>query len=277
MSDGEKPEDPDLDGVPMQLPWGLSSLEPSSREVLQNFVNIEEKKRKKTPFQKHIEEQKAREEKQKAEVSAVYSDFVSAFNEDDRSSNKKKTFFVRGETVLGQNVVSASDSLHPLDRIYDPQRSNSGQSQQQVQQKAHVPFHAPTPPAPAATKKKRAIEELMEELEGDSQSQSHRPPSHHHRSRNSSSFSASASASAMDRSRAPRSSSSGSGDPTSTNVYIGNLSPEAREDDLFNMFSRFGPIAAVKIVSLRNEENTSPRYCGFVTFMEVIALSFPLS
>lgn len=62
------------------------------------------------------------------------------------------------------------------------------------------------------------------------------------------------------------------GDPYTTNLYVGNLSPEVTEDTLKREFVRFGPIASVKIMWPRTEEERSRgRNCGFIAFMDRIA------
>ena len=41
------------------------------------------------------------------------------------------------------------------------------------------------------------------------------------------------------------------GDPTTTNIYVGNLSSEINEDILCQEFGRYGPLASVKVSDLR--------------------------
>ncbi|XP_078437700.1 protein RRC1-like isoform X2 [Wolffia australiana] len=58
------------------------------------------------------------------------------------------------------------------------------------------------------------------------------------------------------------------GDPQTTNLYVGNLSPQVDENFLLRTFGRFGPIASVKIMWPRtDEEKRRQRNCGFVAFM----------
>ncbi|GFS41937.1 RNA recognition motif (RRM)-containing protein [Actinidia rufa] len=58
------------------------------------------------------------------------------------------------------------------------------------------------------------------------------------------------------------------GDPQTTNLYVGNLSPQVDENFLLRTFGRFGPIASVKIMWPRtDEERRRQRNCGFVAFM----------
>ena len=58
------------------------------------------------------------------------------------------------------------------------------------------------------------------------------------------------------------------GDPTSTNLYLGNLSPRLTESALADMFGKFGPLASVKIMYPRTEdEKNRGKHCGFVAYM----------
>ena len=58
------------------------------------------------------------------------------------------------------------------------------------------------------------------------------------------------------------------GDPDSTNIYVGNLAPMIDEEELKHLFGRFGPIASIKIMWPRSEEERKKGWnCGFVAFM----------
>lgn len=58
------------------------------------------------------------------------------------------------------------------------------------------------------------------------------------------------------------------GDPFTTNLYVGNLAPDVDEEILKREFGRFGPIASVKIMWPRDEEQRRRgSNCGFVAFM----------
>ncbi|XP_078266550.1 U2 snRNP-associated SURP motif-containing protein isoform X2 [Rhinoraja longicauda] len=58
------------------------------------------------------------------------------------------------------------------------------------------------------------------------------------------------------------------GDPTTTNLYIGNINPKMNEEMLCQEFGRFGPLASVKIMWPRTEEERArERNCGFVAYM----------
>jgi U2-associated protein SR140 len=59
------------------------------------------------------------------------------------------------------------------------------------------------------------------------------------------------------------------GDGTTTNLYVGNISPMVDEAYLCKEFAYYGPIASVKIMWPRTqEEKDRNRNCGFVSFMK---------
>ncbi|KAK3749296.1 hypothetical protein QZH41_007560, partial [Actinostola sp. cb2023] len=58
------------------------------------------------------------------------------------------------------------------------------------------------------------------------------------------------------------------GDPNTTNIYIGNISPKMNEEMLMKLFGKYGPLASVKIMWPRtDEEKSRNRNCGFVAYM----------
>lgn len=57
------------------------------------------------------------------------------------------------------------------------------------------------------------------------------------------------------------------GDPNSTNIFISAISSHCGEDDLMHFFGRYGPLASVKIMYPRTEEEKrKERNCAFVAF-----------
>jgi len=58
------------------------------------------------------------------------------------------------------------------------------------------------------------------------------------------------------------------GDPNTTNLYLGNLNPKISEQQLMEIFGRYGPLASIKIMWPRSEEEKQRgRNCGFVAYM----------
>ncbi|XP_069104944.1 U2 snRNP-associated SURP motif-containing protein-like isoform X3 [Argopecten irradians] len=57
-------------------------------------------------------------------------------------------------------------------------------------------------------------------------------------------------------------------DESTTNIYVGNINPKMTEQQLCETFGRYGPLASVKIMWPRtDEERSRGRNCGFVAFM----------
>lgn len=58
------------------------------------------------------------------------------------------------------------------------------------------------------------------------------------------------------------------GDPTTTNIFLGSINPKMNEEMLCQEFGLYGPLASVKIMWPRtDEERARNRNCGFVAFM----------
>lgn len=61
------------------------------------------------------------------------------------------------------------------------------------------------------------------------------------------------------------------GDPSTTNLYVGNINPTVNENDLCDIFGKFGPLASIKIMWPRtDEERARNRNSGFVAYMSRI-------
>lgn len=57
-------------------------------------------------------------------------------------------------------------------------------------------------------------------------------------------------------------------DKQTTNLFLGNLNPKMNEQNLCELFGMFGPLASVKIMWPRTQdERDRNRNCGFVAFM----------
>lgn len=58
------------------------------------------------------------------------------------------------------------------------------------------------------------------------------------------------------------------GNPMTTNIYLGNLNPTVNEYDLCDIFGKFGPLASIKVMWPRtDEERARNRNSGFVAYM----------
>ncbi|XP_078484843.1 U2 snRNP-associated SURP motif-containing protein-like [Ciona intestinalis] len=58
------------------------------------------------------------------------------------------------------------------------------------------------------------------------------------------------------------------GDPMTTNLFLGNVNPKLDEQQLCELFGKYGPLASVKVMWPRTEdERARERNCAFVAFM----------
>ncbi|PPR90870.1 hypothetical protein GOBAR_AA29814 [Gossypium barbadense] len=194
--------------------------------------------RKKTPFQKHREEEEAKKKREEDETARLYEEFVASFQGDNAPGSKA---FVRGGTI-NPNEKFKPDSAG--------EKSKDGVS---VAKKGsrYVPSFIPPPLAAKGkeSEKKRYMNLIpwlflsqpssrFDELPDDFDPSGKLPGSFD------------------------------DGDPQTTNLYVGNLSPKVDENFLLRTFGRFGPIASVKIMWPRTEEERRrQRNCGFVAFM----------
>ncbi|CAH2044389.1 unnamed protein product [Thlaspi arvense] len=223
--------------------------------------------RKKTPFQKHREEEEARKKKAEDETARLYQEFVESFQGD----NSTKTF-VRGGTINPGDKPKVDS---------EGEKSKDGGS---VSKKGsrYVPSFLPPPMASKGKEpekkreeertkerekgKTRNIDNFMEELKREQEMRERRNQDRDRQGDNSPSSRFDELADDFDPSG--RLGSFDDGDPQTTNLYVGNLSPKVDENFLLRTFGRFGPIASVKIMWPRTEEERRrQRNCGFVSFM----------
>ncbi|KAI4381005.1 hypothetical protein MLD38_007124 [Melastoma candidum] len=231
--------------------------------------------RKKTPFQKHREEEEAKKKRAEDETARLYAEFVESFQGDNTPGSKP---FVRGGTINPSDKPK-NDS--------EGEKSKDGMSGSKKGSR-YVPSFIPPPLSskgrePERKKeeekgkerekgKSRNIDHFMEELKHEQEMRERR-----HQERES--WRDGRSDNSVPSSRFdelpdefdPSGRFPGSfddGDPQTTNLYVGNLSLQVDENFLLRTFGRFGPIASVKIMWPRTEEEKRrQRNCGFVAFM----------
>ncbi|XP_036733201.2 U2 snRNP-associated SURP motif-containing protein isoform X2 [Manis pentadactyla] len=233
---------------------------------------------KRTLSKKEQEELKKKEDEKAA--AEIYEEFLAAFEGSD--GNKVKTF-VRG------GVVNAAKEEHETDekrgKIYKPSSRFADQKNPPNQSSNERPpsllvIETKKPPLKKGEKEKKKsnLELFKEELK---QIQEERDERHKTKGR-------------LSRFEPPQSDSDGQrrsmdapsrrnrssvlddyapgshdvGDPSTTNLYLGNINPQMNEEMLCQEFGRFGPLASVKIMWPRtDEERARERNCGFVAFM----------
>ncbi|XP_067412610.1 U2 snRNP-associated SURP motif-containing protein isoform X3 [Emydura macquarii macquarii] len=235
---------------------------------------------KRTLSKKEQEELKKKEDEKAA--AEIYEEFLAAFEGSD--GNKVKTF-VRG------GIVNATKDEHETDekrgKIYKPSSRFADQKNQQSQPSSNekppslLMIETKKPPLKKGEKEKKKsnLELFKEELK---QIQEERDERHKTKGRLSRFEPPQSDSDGQRRSMdAPsrRNRSSGVlddyapgshdvGDPSTTNLYLGNINPQMNEEMLCQEFGRFGPLASVKIMWPRtDEERARERNCGFVAFM----------
>ncbi|TYI77099.1 hypothetical protein E1A91_D06G122600v1 [Gossypium mustelinum] len=231
--------------------------------------------RKKTPFQKHREEEEAKKKRAEDETARLYEEFVASFQGDNNPGSKA---FVRGGTINpNERLKSDSEGEKSKDGVSVPKKGSR-----------YVPSFIP-PPLAAKEKesekkeeermkekekgKSRNIDHFMEELKHEQEIRERRNLEREHwrDGRHSDSSAPSSRFDELPDDFDPSGKLPGSlddADPQTTNLYVGNLSPKVDENFLLRTFGRFGPIASVKIMWPRTEEERRrQRNCGFVAFM----------
>ncbi|KAM6257981.1 U2 snRNP-associated SURP motif-containing protein isoform 5-T5 [Porphyrio hochstetteri] len=279
--------------VPDAHTTGSGDTHPLMESKLKAFSIGKMSAAKRTLSKKEQEELKKKEDEKAA--AEIYEEFLAAFEGSD--GNKVKTF-VRG------GIVNASKEEHETDekrgKIYKPSSRFSDQKSQPSQpsnekppsllmietKKPTLPKNKnkqTTLPGPLKKgekeKKKSNLELFKEELK---QIQEERDERHKTKGRLSRFEPPQSDSDGQRRSMdAPsrRNRSSGVlddyapgshdvGDPSTTNLYLGNINPQMNEEMLCQEFGRFGPLASVKIMWPRtDEERARERNCGFVAFM----------
>ncbi|CAH1244974.1 U2SURP [Branchiostoma lanceolatum] len=247
-----------------KLPWGLKSegLTPGSMKTISEqklkAFSVGRMNQKKTLSKKEQEELKKKEEEKAA--AQVFEEFVASF--EDSASQGPKTW-VRGNTInpetKKETLSSKKGALYkPASRLPLPEPSISAIMKREQEKKAET-----AKKKKEKDKKKSNLELFKEELKIIQEEREER-----HRLKKQM-FGVSDLAGRQSRFE-PLSFSEhdSTGDPTTTNLYIGNISPKMTEEMLCQEFGKFGPLASVKIMWPRTEEERARnRNCGFVAYM----------
>ncbi|XP_021730631.1 protein RRC1-like isoform X2 [Chenopodium quinoa] len=226
--------------------------------------------RKKTPFQKHREEKEAKKKRAEDETARLYEEFLESFQGEDAPGSKA---FVRGGLINPNEKVKAdSEGGNSKDGVSGSKKGSR-----------YVPSFLPPPMAAKGreyereeprekSKEKekgrmRNIDNFMEELKHEQEMREKRNQDRDKWREGELPTPITRFDELPDEFDAGRGSFD-DGDPQTTNLYVGNLSPKVDESFLLRTFGRFGPIASVKIMWPRTEEERRrQRNCGFVAFM----------
>lgn len=198
---------------------------------------------KKSRFQKAREEQELKKKQEEQEAAKIYDDFVASF--EDKSD--KKTFVPAGGSTSGS---SSSKKSSEMERIMEEMKERDAVREQRHQQQHHSSSRTSTTATStnttsSGTRKPRQIDAFLNEIKN-------RDPSQ---------------APIMEDEESMKGSFD-TGDPSTTNLYVGNISPSVTEEQLFSIFRKFGEINSIKVMWPRTEEEKArKRNCGFVSFM----------
>ncbi|KAF8933829.1 U2 snRNP-associated SURP domain-containing protein [Dissophora ornata] len=259
-------------GEERKLPFGITSAMPSTMQTIADSkvagFTIGAQKRS-NPFQKHKEEAEMKRRKESEEAARAYAEFVASFEVDE--SSKKERKFVKGKStfvptssVFGEDDEDdeASKELEAKAKAaYKPHMlSQSSSTTTSASASAKAPLTVsrlepePTPYVrDAKAKRKKEMDAFLEELKRNQAERDERASTRAARS-NQDDY---------------KVGSRDTGDPSTTNLYIGNINPTVNEEQLCMEFAKYGPIASIKIMWPRTtEEIERNRNCGFVSFME---------
>ncbi|KAF9938786.1 U2 snRNP-associated SURP domain-containing protein [Mortierella alpina] len=260
-------------GDERKLPFGITSVMPSTMQTIADSkvagFTIGAQKRS-NPFQKHKEEAELKRRKESEEAAKAYADFVASFEVSDTKKEKAfvkgKSSFVPTASVFGQDDEDEADKdvEAKAKAAYRPQMfvqassSSDSASTSPANNKTNLTIPGMEPePTPyvrdAKARRKKEMDAFLEELKRNQAERDER---------------------AGARGTRPvaddiKTGSRDTGDPNTTNLYIGNINPTVNEEQLCMEFAKYGPIASIKIMWPRTQEEIDRnRNCGFVSFME---------
>jgi U2-associated protein SR140 len=218
---------------------------------------------------KEKEEERKKEEAERA--AAVYADFVAEFENPTATAKA----FVRGSTI---NPETKEESSSSAGLLYDPAaklqavlKLDKQPPKQSIASDGGVSSETGFPlPKPkkikTKEKKKTNLELFKEELK---KSQEERDERHKVKKQIADVVAVTGDPTPfIPEPLLPGQGSMDFGDPLTTNLYVGNLHPKMNEETLCHYFGKYGPLASVKIMWPRTEEErTRQKNCGFVAFM----------
>nr|XP_043881553.1 U2 snRNP-associated SURP motif-containing protein isoform X1 [Solea senegalensis] len=232
---------------------------------------------KRTLSKKEQDEIKKKEDERAA--AEIYEEFLAAF---EGGADGKVKAFVRGGIANATKEEAAADEkkgklYKPKSRFETQTKSSFLPLETPPQFLALDKRHQPSKKSTEKEKKKSNLELFKEELKQIQEERDERHKMKGRVSRFEPLLGTEGRRSSDGSSRRNRPSSvlddcaPGShdvGDPSTTNLYLGNINPQMNEEMLCQEFGRYGPLASVKIMWPRtDEERARERNCGFVAFM----------
>ncbi|XP_014215051.2 U2 snRNP-associated SURP motif-containing protein [Copidosoma floridanum] len=213
---------------------------------------------------KEIEEQRKKEQEQAA--AQAFEEFVATF-QDSSNKNASKVWVKAGTYDAGKRQEDTKDK----GKLYKPQPKISDHNATQEQDYVRLlgsherKLERLGKKKKEAEKRKSNLELFKEELK---MIQEEREERHKHKGGSVKPVTTQTDDAMLMAIKSAEDGSFDNGDPNTTNLYLGNLNPKITEQQLMEIFGRFGPLASIKIMWPRSdEEKARQRNCGFVAFM----------
>ncbi|KAG9289214.1 hypothetical protein G9A89_022524 [Geosiphon pyriformis] len=270
-----------------KLPWGINAPKPGSAKSLtkNKLQAFSIGTHKKTPFQKHKEELELKKKQESEEAAKVYAEFVASFEKEEGSGKA----FIKGETIVPKvlfdhDVAKKEPVTSSQTKIYKPQLFIPSSKPILPESKSEEEIPGENNPEEddeeaarqeEKSKRKRNLDAFLEEIKREQEEREDRLRQKHARLAGAGVTSEETGDEFISTSLTvkaafeDRPGSHDTGDPNTTNLYVGNISPEVNEEMLCKEFAAYGSIASVKIMWPRTqEEKDRNRNCGFVSFMD---------
>lgn len=220
---------------------------------------------------------KFRKEEEDKAAAEAYEEFLASFEE----PAKHGKLFVRGSVINAgsgeEKTTSQTGKLYKPPKLSEAQRRMEESRQQPQQQQSQHDYHSSSSQSAAARekakkkekeKKKSNLELFKEELKIIQEEREERYKMKGALKDHLKKGDSDLQIRLADEYRYPSLGSFDTGDPNTTNLYLGNLNPKMTEQELCEIFGRYGPLASVKIMWPRSqEERQRKRNCGFVAYM----------
>uniref|UniRef100_A0A182N1U5 U2 snRNP-associated SURP motif-containing protein n=1 Tax=Anopheles dirus TaxID=7168 RepID=A0A182N1U5_9DIPT len=210
---------------------------------------------------KEIEEQKKREDE--AAAAHAFKEFVETFQEEPSKISK---VWVKAGTY---DAGSRKEDTKDRGKLYKPQSRLGLDHEKSMDYVKMVANESRKDSALGKKrnqeKKKSNLEIFKEELR---QIQEEREERHKYKHMARTMLPGTSSTESDPVYKETESGSFDNGDPNTTNLYLGNLNPKISEQALMELFGKYGPLASIKIMWPRSEEEKMRnRNCGFVAYM----------
>ncbi|KAI8078079.1 uncharacterized protein B0P05DRAFT_544033 [Gilbertella persicaria] len=233
-------------------------------------------KHKKSAFQKHKEEEELKKQQESIEAARVYAEFVASF-EEPKAYKLGTTSFVKSGTLMPKDhiadeykpittttikptfkpmpfVKAGETTTHPApSNLTTMKNSTSTKTMNEAEYSDEEDDALAKLKNATKAQKKLNLDSFLEEIKKGQEVRTRFDP----KANQTSSEATDDLIGSFD-----------DGNPDTTNLYVGNINPTMTETGLCHEFGKYGPIASVKIMWPRTqEEKDKGNNCGFVSFM----------